>query len=420
MAVDVKKYNQFLENFSGALDIPPNKYKEAVDRYETLGKFLEGGKYPGCGGELQIYVQGSFLLGTVTRPIKKGKDADYDIDLVCELPAVKSTIDPKTIKSMVGERLRESEHYAVMMDKEGRRCWTLIYAEQDGIGFHLDILPCIPEQATEISVLSNFGVEEDLSRLAIAITQKENDDSYTWSSSNPRGYGEWFGRKNRAMFLMLENVQKAALAKNNTSIFASIDDVPDQLVKTPLQQSIQIMKRHRDHRFNGHIQSDYKPISMIITTLAAHLYQNESDVYSALKNIVEKLHAHASLIENKYQLNESLAALQLIMRGENGTWYIGNPVNPAENFADRWHEDNHARARAFFTWVEWLKQDLVDILVDVDERGIRRALSSVFGALLVEEATDGVFAQPIDAPTVITPRRVTIEESPAKPWRSKK
>ena len=38
----------------------------------------------------------------------------------------------------------------------------------------------------------------------------------------------------------------------------------------------------------------------------------------------------------------------LIRRLPDGTWYVGNPVNPAENFADRWHEDGHVRARAFF------------------------------------------------------------------------
>ena len=34
-----------------------------------------------------------------------------------------------------------------------------------------------------------------------------------------------------------------------------------------------------------------------------------------------------------------------------------NPVNPYENFAERWTEDGNARAKAFFKWVEWIKSD---------------------------------------------------------------
>ena len=39
---------------------------------------------------------------------------------------------------------------------------------------------------------------------------------------------------------------------------ASVDDVPDQLVRTPLQRSIQIMKRHRDVMFNGGTGADLR------------------------------------------------------------------------------------------------------------------------------------------------------------------
>ena len=73
-----------------------------------------------------------------------------------------------------------------MLDAEGRRCWTLEYAEQDGVGFHLDILPAIPDP-------------REHSDLSIAITNKKGA-AYSWSVSNPRGYGTWFDGKNAAAF----------------------------------------------------------------------------------------------------------------------------------------------------------------------------------------------------------------------------
>ena len=70
---------------------------------------------------------------------------------------------------------------------------------------------------------------------------------------------------------------KAMLEKR---ALASIDDVPTWERRTPLQRTIQILKRHRDVRFKDNCE--FAPISMIITTLAAQAYQGEEDLYEAL------------------------------------------------------------------------------------------------------------------------------------------
>lgn len=397
MTVDITKYSKFLEQVASEIDIPPGKYQDAVDRYQAVGRWLEDGEYPGCSGELSIYPQGSFRLGTVVRPIRDGIEASYDIDLVCEMPLRKDQSMPQAIKSMVGDRLREHGTYRKLLDPEGRRCWTLEYAEQDGVGFHLDVLP---------AVLDGRG----LLSTALAITNK-NGSAYSWSASDPRGYGTWFDEKNDAAFARAVIEQKQNIQRRASLIYASIDKVPDQLVRTPLQRSIQLMKRHRDLRFNHHDRIDYCPISIIITTLAAHLYGNEADVYSALSGIVGKLQAHAALVEGK-AIDRSLVAMGLIQRRPDGTWYIGNPVNSAENFADRWHEDNHARARAFFAWVDALQKDLLNILGETNPRLLKEHLGRVLGTAVVSKHLD-VLVPP--APVFDTPRiHIT---SPAKPWR---
>ena len=125
------------------------------------------------------------------------------------------------------------------------------------------------------------------------------------------------------------------------SIQLRVEDVPEYKIKTPLQRTIQILKRHRDIWFDKN-QSVYdekaKPISMIITTLAAHVYNNESDLQQTLLKIVREMSCH-------------------IKHDGNGVALIPNPVNPFENLADKWQE--HPIREACFT--DWLRQAQLDL-----------------------------------------------------------
>jgi len=400
-----EKYNILLENVANQLDIPPKEYQQAVDRYTSVGEWLCDGEYDGCIDDPDVYPQGSFNLGTVVRPIINGAEADYDIDLVFELKKNHYQTSPKEIKNLAGDRLKSHGRYKSMLKNEGRRCWTLQYSEEDGVGFHLDILPSIPRESPPQS---------------ISITHRKGSGSYNWSSSNPRGYAQWFKQQNQVAFHEAELQQKRMLFDNNSEIFSSIDEVPSQLVKTPLQRVIQILKRHRDLRFSKHHSKDAKPISMIITTLAAHLYENESTTYEALKNIVALLDAHANLLNPGFVLEHSLASRGLISRSADGKWLIPNPVDPEENFADRWHENDHERAKAFFQWVSWVRADLVDIIHSHDIDKIYESVQPVLGESNVKRAAENLPF--IAAPAIITASddypAVEIND-PAKPWSKK-
>ncbi len=343
MTIDLQKLDAALVDFAVSLDIPPSRYKKAVAHYEAVARWLEI-HYPESTALPLIYVQGSFRLGTVVRPFRGGTEVDFDIDLVCQLALLKTSTTSKHVKALIGERLKGHEVYARMVDDEGKRCWTLIYADTEGPGFHLDVLPSVPDP-------QNAGDS------AIAITDKDGL-IYKWSASNPKGYGGWFDDINAESFALVRATQLSLIRKRAPEVFAQIEDVPDQLVRTPLQQSIQIIKRHRDVAFNS--DASFAPISIIITTLAALLYRGETNVYLALLGIIERLQAHAVLL-NRGMVNRSIIADPLISRKPDDEWYLGNPVNAAENFADRWHEDNHARAKAFFRWVESLHNDVVKL-----------------------------------------------------------
>ena len=411
-------YTRLLDNIARELDISPSKYKVAVERYSSVGNWLEAGDYNRCQGAPNIYPQGSFRLGTIVRPFREGKEADYDIDLVCTLRTLKESTAPADIKVAVGDRLKENTDYRRMLEREGVRCWTLDYAEEDGIGFHLDVLPSSPEDQATISLLAASGVPCELADKAIAITHKEEHGAYSWSPSNPDGYAEWFDSIKRPAFEKVSALQKHVLLQENRNIYSRVEDIPDQLVKTPLQRAIQILKRHRDIRFAGHELEQDKPISIILTTLAARLYRQEEDTYSALSNIVTQLDAHSHLLQPGAEVDETGVSLMLISRKPDGTWLISNPVNPGENFADYWHENNHRKARAFFQWVSWIRTDLIDILNQSDIEKIGKSLEQQFGQSVMKEAARDVYAALVPAfgqSRVAAVPHINIS-NPSKPW----
>jgi hypothetical protein len=117
-------------------------------------------------------------------------------------------------------------------------------------------------------------------------------------------------------------------------ITASVDEIPDYKVKTPLQRTIQLLKRHRDCMFTD--DGEYKPISIIITTLAAHAYNEEPTISAALQSI--------------------LTGMDRYIEDRGGVAWVANPVNPAENFADKWAEEPKKR-RNFYRWLDQARQD---------------------------------------------------------------
>jgi hypothetical protein len=297
-----------LETTADALDIADHVYEDATLKYEDVGEHLAAEDSDLRDYKPQIYVQGSFRLGTVVQPYGRGDE--YDIDLVCQLQIKKESTTQKDLKAKVGARLRKRVDLAKILES-ARRCWTLNYPADTGMpGFHMDILPSIPN--------------EERPPTGILLTDTELT---RWQKSNPIAYAEWFKKRMEVIF----RVKKLALAE---SIRASVEDVPDWRVKTPVQRCVQILKRHRDIHFEK--KPDVKPVSIIITTLAAHAYQNEEDIFDALTGVAKRMPA---FVENR-----------------NGIWWVQNPVDDGENFADKWNEYPERRI-AFIAWLQKVSQD---------------------------------------------------------------
>ena len=304
-----KMLDDILRRIVQEISITTAMVDKAVDSYEAVGKWIgEGLSY-----DVHINPQGSMSLGTTNKPVSD-KD-DYDIDLVCLLKDGKS-LTARQIKSIVGNRLKEHELYRkkIAEEGEGKRCWKLQYYE-----FHMDILPCVPKE---------LYVEPDFTD--IRLTHKNDAFSYEDRYSNPVGYRRWFEGR---MQDILDTEKRTFAAKNQVEI----ESVPNYRVKTPLQMVVQLLKRHRDICFENN--TDNAPISVIITTLAAHAYTGETSLYDALSNILDHMTDNILIID--------------------GIYWIENPVMQAENFADKWVQYPERR-EAFFAWVKRARKELID------------------------------------------------------------
>ena len=303
-----------------------------------------------------IFPQGSFNLGTVTRPLT---DIDeFDIDLVIELVlASKSAFTPYQIKKMIGDRLKQGRYKDMIKSPEGSRCWTIEYAESTR--FHMDLLPSIPDSETRTLLMAkgnSFG------KSGICITDRNHPDYYKitedWPRSNPKGYLEWF----KSQMIAALNESKNLYARD---IQAKVEDVPDYKVKTTLQKAIQLLKRHRD--LNCEDNED-KPISIIITTLAAKAYNNEPDLYAALMHIIDNMEKHITYM---VQDGKRIAVIE-------------NPVDYRENFADKWIK-HPIREAVFYEWLIKAKQHFRELNKKSNIFELNDSLGNLMGRRTMEK-----------------------------------
>lgn len=353
------QFNEIFQQLGISLDITEDQYKKIVRSYEAMGKWLSAPDSNLARYNPEIIPQGSFMLGTMIPP-SNGKD-ELDIDLVCRLMDKEFGWTQYDLKKLVGDRLKANGTYLRMLDEEGRRCWTISYS--DAARYHMDILPALVD-SSYLAAFERALAIDDLKlaqQLAIRITDREEDnyetarDLYEWPKSNPFGYAIWF-----------YNLARVQLSKSY-SLREAIQAIPPyQKEKFPLQTAVQILKWHRDQRFIGDIE---KPISIIITTLAARAYERQIDLSEALTGIAVKL----GNIEERYDEK----------RRRNIKW-IPNPVNPVENFADKWPE-NPELERKFFQWVNWLQEDLDNILSQVGNglHAVQNAMKKPFGERII-------------------------------------
>lgn len=390
MSVSNRFMSRLLEHLVELLDVPPSHYQRATQRYQSFGDWLHRDGSRVAEYEPQVYAQGSFRLGTAIRPLTKKEE--YDLDMVCELILSKSDVSQRDLKELVGTEVKEYAQANNFNEpaEEKKRCWRLNYA--DGVSFHMDILPAVPDDDEFKRLLVIRGMPAEFAELAIAITDRKHEKyrqiSKDWPRSNPRGFAEWFESRMRR----ISRARSIALVANGA--YASVDEVPTWDWKTPLQRAIQILKRHRDVMFQNDME--FKPISMILTSLAARAYDGETELDLALDGILERM---PNFVRTQAPR-------------------VPNPVNEAEDFADRWASDPRLE-RNFWSWHAQAIADLNAIRGENRESALQTSLGRIFdvqlGSSQLAEVA-GMMTTIVPAATR-SPRVVPISVAP-QPWQS--
>ncbi|MGH3927138.1 MAG: hypothetical protein ACRDTT_30440, partial [Pseudonocardiaceae bacterium] len=199
-----------------------------------------------------------------------------------------------------------------------RRCWTLSYPDY---GFHLDVLPTIPD------------VEQPPTGILLTDVHLR-----LWQHSDPIRYASWFRTRSEELLIKLSEVA----AKRHVNVA----DVPEWHVRSTLQRLVQVLKWHCMLRFAD--DRDNRPPSILITTLAARAYGGEQDLFTSTQNAVSRM---PEFIENRH-----------------GTWWVPNPAHEEENFADKWNE-YPARRIKFFDWLHGITT-VLDDLAQMNGKGL--------------------------------------------------
>jgi hypothetical protein len=387
-----------IDELAGCIDIPDSAYDKAEARYKDLADWFSRHEANCADFDPHIYPQGSFRLGTVIRA------DEYDLDFGCRLRkgVLKSTHTQEQLKMLMGADLEAYRRARGIEQKleDKNRCWRLHY--KDELPFHMDGVPSIPEEQQRRTLLAEsmvkFGSDSFLAHSVAEHAGSITDNrlpnymliSPDWRISNSEGYAKWFESRMKLAAPLMEKRAFEARA-------ALVDDLPARKWKSPLQRSIQILKCHRDRMFAENCEA--KPISIILTTLAAEAYQGEQNLADALERI--------------------LARMGGLVRSDRPR--VPNPVNPAEDFADKWYDSKYKHLRLEDNFKSWLKQAQIDFDVigkSLDPDFISEQAMTKFGAALGANALRGKLRG--GAPAVITsPKTHTIINTPARPWSCK-
>lgn len=340
---------QYLERVVDSIQVTDKKYEEAVSSYQSICRWFERDESTIRFSHLESFLQGSFRLGTAIRPTTE--EDDYDLDIVVLLSHSKNDLSQAELKRRVGVEVKSySDAHGMTRPNDARRCWTQNYA--DGRQFHVDTLPSIRDASGLRDKLEARQMAQHFVDDAIAITDKTDANYHVvhavWPNSNPRGYANWF--ESRMAGALAARKAAIALAEQR-----SADEIPTYRAQTPLQKSVQLLKFHRDIMFAD--DPEDRPISIIITTLAAHAYRGERNLDDALLRILSDMHNHIEV--------------------EHGIDWVRNPTNAIENFADKWIE-YPKRRKNFYDWLDAVKSDFAQIAA-ADDAEREMLLTEVFG-----------------------------------------
>ncbi len=311
------------------MQLDETRYKLSENSYLAVAKWLESRPLVAALNPA-MYPQGSMQLGTTVRPLAGD---EFDLDFVCEFSRGASSFrSPIDSLDLIEHALRSSTVYRAMVQRKNR-CIRLKYEHR----FHMDVLPACKD------------VQKGGDCILVPDRKLEQ-----WTPSNPKGYSSWFDSRARQLAVerLLEKAQQVPAKQ----------EAPD---KPPLKLVVQLLKRRRDVRYKGSIES--APISIVLTTLAGHLYRGERSVASAMSGI--------------------LAGMSMLSRTQRPRIVVLNPTNRDEDLSERWDAKPNLY-RSFIDYVTEFDSQWIALLQARGIDKITQLLERLFGEEIAKRVVE--------------------------------
>ena len=312
------KRDELLAIIANNLELDATRKERMRSAYNAVSDVLKADPEFFKGIEIEVYAQGSLRIGTTIKPVL-GKD--FDLDVVLHIYDSYLNHTSAEIYDELYRVLSNHDTYKPLLEKK-KRCVRINYKSD----FHMDILPgCM--------------ITTDNTRLKIAKDEKR----LVWSRTDPEGYGKWFdgiSERKKGTFLLESAINSFVKAQVETR-----DLPPEVYTKTPLQRTVQIIKRYRDLFYSDKNEDSYPPVSsVVLTTMVAQGYEDEVSIQDSLLNAVKRLKKKAD--DYRYK---------------GIKFSVENPVDnhadiaERENFVDFWNDKHYG---SFALFVDQLLKDL--------------------------------------------------------------
>ncbi len=300
--------------------------------------------------EYNIYPQGSLRTGSIIKNMHDESEV-YDIDIILQTKnphKYNRKVNKYAKKLRIKTDPKKYNYYFNNVNVEEKKpCWNIKIGN-----ISIDVTPAILDKESAKIAHDEYS---------IVITRTEDFTSYEWKDSNPIGYYRWFKKNNNELYdkaLQNHNINSKKLKA---------------LIRTDLQKSIQILKYLRNNFFKTREDKDYKPASIVITTLVTTIYEHMNmkdkeniNMYYLIDAFIEVskiIIEYRDIPINIKRLEKSkyIDTLNVLLSSEN-EWQLLNPADKEENFMDRWNEvkDGKKREKAFFDWINYLDKHFYD------------------------------------------------------------
>lgn len=355
--------------------LTPTQYEQIEGRYSTITKIFESPRNPDLDGA-HFFNQGSFLTRTVIKPPSGG---EVDVDAVVWMPN-KSRLSAQQVFDAVFNELDTRVRTEQGVEPKNR-CSRVHYADENPT-FHLDVTPAV----------NAFGNNSEKGEGRLAVPDREAiqaGDGDGWKASAPKLYADWVNDSSEFEIRLVRKAL-AICADSARGTSEPLTDKAELDRFDPLRATIKLIKYHREKFFADRSDQKFRPISVMLTTLACKAFRavatrSNSASLTAMQAII------AIIDELPQHFDESKPGAR---------WRLCNPVYQTENFAERWNDQDGGedRVKAFKVWHEQIKMDIRLGLKAFDSKNeFTETVAAAFGArgtqAMLNSVVDSAVAQ---------------------------